>query len=128
MDLIINFDTPDGKQKLFDVLRNLKGTKLIKIEKYSKKRSNPQNRYYWGVVLKYLSEITGFSVSEMHDVLKAKFLPYERANRVTSEVVQFGRSTTELNTLQYEEFLEQVRIWALNELDCLIPLPNEIID
>lgn len=128
MDLVINFDTTDGKQKLIDVLRNLKGTKLIKIEKYSKKRSNPQNRYYWGVVLKYLSEITGFSVSEMHDVLKAKFLPYERANRVTSEVVQFGRSTTELNTLQYEEFLEQVRIWALNELDCLIPLPNEIID
>lgn len=128
MDLIINFDTNNDKQKLHDVLRNLKGTKLIKIEKYSKKRSNPQNRYYHGVVLKYLSETTGFSVSEMHDVLKAKFLPYERANRVTSEVVQFGRSTTELNTLQYEEFLEQVRIWALNELDCLIPLPNEIIN
>jgi hypothetical protein len=128
MDLIINFDSIGGKQKLFDVLKQLKGTKLIKIEKYSKKRSSPQNRYYHAVVLKYLSETTGFSLSEMHEVLKAKFLPYERANRVTSEVVQFGRSTTELNTLQYEEFLEQVRVWALNELDCLIPLPNEVID
>jgi hypothetical protein len=72
-------------------------------------------------VLKYLSETTGFSVSEMHEVLKAKFLSYERANRITGEVVQFGRSTTELNTLQYEEFLEQVRIFAINQLDCLIP-------
>lgn len=128
MDLITNFDSTESKQKLFDVLKMMKGTKLIKIEKYSKKRSNPQNRYYHGVVLKYLSETTGFSVSEMHEVLKAKFLPYERANRVTSEVVQFGRSTTELNTLQYEEFLEQVRIWAINELDCFIPLPNEVIE
>lgn len=128
MDLVIDFDKISSKQSLFDVLKMMKGTKLIKIEKYSKKRSSPQNRYYYGVVLKYLSETTGFSVSEMHEVLKAKFLPYERANRANGQVVQFGRSTTELNTLQYEGFLEQVRIWAINELDCYIPLPNEVID
>ena len=128
MDLITNFDLVSSKQKLFDVLKMMKGTKLIKIEKYSKKRSNPQNRYYHGCVLKYLSETTGFTVAEMHEVLKSKFLPYERANRATGQMVQFGRSTTELNTLQYEEFLEQVRIWAINELDCYIPLPNEVIE
>jgi hypothetical protein len=127
MDIIVNFDKIESKKSFYDTLKILTGVKLIKIEKYSKKRSNPQNRYYHGVVLKYLSETTGFSVSEMHEVLKAKFLPYERANRITGEVVQFGRSTTELNTLQYEEFLEQVRIFAINQLDCLIPLPNEII-
>lgn len=128
MDLITDFDQISSKQKLFDVLKMMKGTKLIKIQKYSKKRSSPQNRYYHGVVLKYLSETTGFTLEEMHEVCKYKFLPYERANRVTGETQTFGRSTTELNTSEYEEYLNNIRIWAVNYLDCLIPLPNEIIE
>ena len=73
MDTIVDFDKIASKQRFYDTLKMLKGTKLIKIEKYSKKRSNPQNRYYHGCVLKYLSETTGFTVTEMHEVLKAKF-------------------------------------------------------
>ena len=127
MDYVLDTTSTDSKKRLYDILKSLTGKRLIKIEKYSKKRSNTQNRYYHGVVLKYLAEATGFSPGEMHEVLKAKFLPYERANRVTGEMQTFGHSTTELNTAEYEEFLENVRVWAINYLDCLIPLPNEVI-
>lgn len=128
MDLIIDFDQVSSKQKLFDVLKILKGKKLIKIEKYSKKRSNPQNRYYRGVILKYLSDLFGYFDDEMHEVIKLKFLPYERVNRVTGEIEVFGGSTAKLNTIEFEELNEKIRTWALVEYDCLIPLPNEIIE
>ena len=127
MDYILDTESTDSKKRLYDILKSLTGKKLIKIEKYSKKRSNPQNRYYHGVVLKYLSETTGYSTDEMHEVCKLKFLPYDRANRVTGEIQTFGRSTKELNTAEYEEYLEKIRVWAINYLDCLIPLPNEVI-
>jgi len=63
----------------------------------------------------------------MHEVCKLKFLPYDRANRATGEIQTFGGSSKELNTAQYEEYLDKIRIWAINDLDCLIPLPNEVI-
>ena len=37
-------------------------------------RSNPQNRFYWGVCVYMISERTGFSTEETHEVLKHLFL------------------------------------------------------
>ena len=127
MDYLLNTESLDSKRRLYDILKSLTGIRLVKIEKYSKKRSSPQNRYYHAVVLKYLSEVTGYSVEEMHEVCKLKFMPYERVNRATGEVQTFGKSTTGLNTAEFEEYLDNIRIWAINDLDCLIPLPNEVI-
>ena len=128
MNIVINFDEIASKLRLYDILKLLKGKYLIKIERYAKKRSTKQNNYYWGVVLKYLSETTGYSVHEMHEVCKLKFNPYEKANKKTGEITVFGGSTTELNTIQEEEYLENIRRWAIVDLDCLIPLPNEVIN
>ena len=36
-------------------------------------RSNPQNRYYWGVVIDTLSKELGYEPEEMHEILKYKF-------------------------------------------------------
>jgi len=52
MDLVVDFSKAPSVQKLLDTLKMMQGVKVIKIEKYSKKRPNPQNRYYHGCVLK----------------------------------------------------------------------------
>ena len=39
-----------------------------------KQRSNQQSRYYWGIVVQILSEHTGFTKDEVHELLKRKFL------------------------------------------------------
>ncbi len=127
IDLVIDFNEEADRQKLDGIIKMMKGKKLIKIEKYRKKRTNQQNRYYRGVILKYLSELFGYFDDEMHKEIKKKFLPYERVNKVTGEVKTFGGSTKDLNTEQFEEFNNKIRIWALVEHDCLIPLPNEVI-
>jgi dihydroorotate dehydrogenase len=93
-----------------------------------KQRSNNQNRYYHGVVVKTLSEHTGFTSDEMHEVLKHKFLKtyLHVVNKKGSvEEVQISKSTKDLNTKEFEDYMTKVREWASIELGCWIPEPNE---
>jgi len=127
IDLVIDFDNQESKQTLFFHLKRCTGKKVIKIASYRKKRSIDQNSYYWGVVLKYLSFEAGYTADEMHQLLKEKFLSYEKVNQKTGEIDTFTGETKSLNTLDFESYLEKVRAFAFDFYDCLIPLPNEVI-
>lgn len=87
--------------------------------KPKKSRSNQQNRYYWGVVCKLVSDHTGYMPEEVHQIMAEKFLSYEKDGRV------FTRSTTKLKTAEFEDYMEKCRRWAAMELQVYIPLPNE---
>jgi hypothetical protein len=126
IDLVINFDKEEDKRKLFSILKNLKGSHAVGIKKDKSKRSGNQNRYYWGVVLAYLSEETGFTKEEAHQLMQRMFLRYDKSVH-DGPAETFVRSTTSLNTLEMEEYLENIRIFALSELATYIPLPNEIV-
>ena len=84
------------------------------------KRSNQQNRYYRGVVIPILCESTGYDENEMHDALRMLFL------RDDSGKIPTLRSTTELTTVTWEEYMSKVRIWASAELQTYIPEPREM--
>jgi len=126
IDLVINFDHEEDKKKLFSILRNLKGSHAVGIKKDRSKRSGNQNRYYFGVILAYLSEETGFTKEEAHQLMQRMFLRYDK-QMPDGTTEAFVRSTTSLNTLEFEEYLEKIRIFALSELATYIPLPNEIV-
>ena len=115
------------KQKLFDILKKLKPTRYIfDIKQYRLRRSINANKYYWGVVIETISQATGFFPDELHDILKRKFNPKIKVLRQTGEEMVIGGTTTELNTAEFETYLENIRVWALSDLDILIPLPGEI--
>jgi hypothetical protein len=88
-------------------------------------RSVEQNNYYWGVVLKILSEHFGYiglgEKEELHDSLRTMFLV--RTTKLGLKVVE---STTKLDTELFERYLQAVRDWAIQEHQCFIPLPNEV--
>ena len=126
IDLVIDFDSLDDKYKLFATLKGLKGKQNIKIQKHRNKRSNQQNKYDWGVVIAYISNETGFTDEEVHELLKFKFLQTSKVSKQGS-METFIQSTTELDTLEAEEYLDKIRIWALNFLNLPIPLPNEVV-
>jgi hypothetical protein len=123
--LAVDFDKDHQKQSLYNTLKHLKGLQVVTIKKFRKKRSSQENKYYWGVVVKILSDEFGYLPDEMHDVLKRLFLAYEKPNQITGEVERFAKSTTGLTTEQAEQYYENIRIWALTEYSILIPLPNE---
>ena len=92
------------------------------VRKASKIRSIPQNSYYWGVVLSYISAQTGYEPEEVHINMKYKFLRHGDTENYMNHI----KSTTELNTEEFEEYLEYIRRWAAQFLELYIPLPNEI--
>lgn len=91
----------------------------LMIDRWKDLRSDNQNRYYWGVVIKILSDELGYFPEEMHEALKLKFL------RKESKPLPTVRSTTSLTTSEFEDYLETVRVWAITEYQIRIPMPGE---
>ena len=59
----------------------------------------------------------------MHEVLKYLHNPKE-ITLPDGEVVREGESTTKLDTIEAEAYFERIRIWAQQDLNTIIPLPN----
>ena len=87
-------------------------------------RSQNENKYYWGIVVEMISNETGQDKETIHNVLKDLFLK-ERIFLKNKEY-EVIKSTAELTTIQFEEFLRQCRQWASMELGIYVPEPNEI--
>ena len=92
------------------------------------KRTNPQNAYYWAVVVELIGDIMrdyGNRVNNdtVHEFLKQKFLPGVRVEVLGVEVVK--RSTTGLSTKEFTEYLEAIRQYASEVLGVDILDPEE---
>ena len=101
----------------------------ITVKRLRATRSAESNRFYWGVVLAAISDYTGYTPEELHDVLKAKFLPKhvafaDRNGEVVEEYV-LGGSTRGLNTKEFSAYIERIRMWAAADLQVYIPDANE---
>jgi len=110
----------EGLEKLREKLKSLQDGKYwIEIKENRPSRSHRQNRYYWGTVLKILSDEIGYTPEEMHQIMAAEFLSYEKYGR------RFVQSTTQLNTKEFEEYMENIRRFASVEMSVWIPEPGE---
>lgn len=111
-----------NKELYFDWCQHFKEDSEIEIivREIKKKRSNPQNRYYHGVVLKLISGKTGYTPEEIHDILKYQFLKEETPIGITT------RSTASLNSEEFGTYLDQCITWARETISLTIPLPNEV--
>jgi hypothetical protein len=96
--------------------------------KEAKIRSLQENSYYWGVCLKILSEDTGYTPNEMHEVCRSMFLNEKVMLKINGKMQEktIPISTTGLTTIEFEEYLSKIRQWASIELSCYLPLPNEL--
>ena len=104
------------------------GEVTVTIERARAARSLQQSRWYWGVIVDLLSEHTGFTPDEMHEVLKAKFLPKklsvaDQNGEIQGEFV-IGGSTTKLGKNDFSDYCEAIRRWAAEELGVVIPDPD----
>lgn len=84
-------------------------------------RSNKQNKYYWKVVIGYIADYTGYLPDEVHKGLAGKFL----CDYTISELPRV-RSTAELSTSEFEEYLERCRDFGAEFFGLDIPEPNEV--
>lgn len=113
-------------RKLFDALQD--GKYIVEINQHNK-RSNPQNRYYWGLVIPMIKKGiedmgTELTSEETHEFLKAKFNYSELINEDTGQVELIPRSTTILNKLQFSEYVEKIQRFSSEFLNVIIPDPG----
>ena len=111
---------------LTDLLRGRRECEVeITIRRAFATRSAQANRYYWGVVLGYLSEHTGHTPDELHDICKAKFLPKQLAvcdhnGEIVGEYV-IGGSTAGLGVEEFAAYVNAIVDWARDALGVSIP-------
>jgi hypothetical protein len=131
---VVNGKLEKNRDLISEVINSLEGKDIIiTIEKKRRKRSNPQNAYYWGIVLPMMQ--TGFynnlgehvGIQEAHEFLKGRFLFREVVNQELGEVIKLSKSTTELSTIEWETYMDQIRAFATEFLNITIPLPNNTL-
>ena len=109
-----------NKQNFELYIGGLTGNIEMTVKKISKTRSLNQNNYYWGVVLKLISDYTGHDPEDLHNHFKYHFLRKEAGNLTTSH------STTELDKIQFGEYLDKIIRFASVRLGVVIPNPEEV--
>lgn len=106
---------------------------VIRIEKKKKKRSNPQNRFYYGVVIPLMQQAlkesgTLMTSNDVHELLKLRFLKETiLVNEETGQIVERIKSTTELSTSGFMDYLSEITVFASEYFGVEIPQPNENI-
>lgn len=89
-----------------------------------KKKTSKQRGYYW-VLMEILGKEIGMSRDEVHEVTKFKFLREEVANEKTGEIFERIRSTKELSKNEMAAYIDQIIIWAADQLHINLPEAGE---
>lgn len=108
---------------------------VLQCEEFKERRSNPQNRFYFGIVvdlvrrgLKDLGwEPKTCSAEAVHEMLKREFLTVDEHVR-DGVFLKRTRSTTELDTAEFSQYLEHCKQFAAENLGVVIPDPNEQLE
>jgi hypothetical protein len=109
----------DDAPGLSDDLKLMKdGSVVVRIELVTPRavRAIKLNRYYWGHVLRLISDYTGDDVDDLHDQMCARFLTRRVlvVNKRTGEVEELqvvGRSS-KLDSDAFWDFVLKVRLFA----------------
>jgi hypothetical protein len=107
------------------------GKYLVQIRSF-KKRSLPQNAYYWGIVVPLVKEgLQGAGYSDVkdnedaHEIMKYLFLKKKMRSELNDDEIIIAGSTAELKTKEFNAYLEEIWQWSAEYLGVQIPQPNE---
>jgi len=100
----------------------------VTVQRKRATRSLDQNAWYFGQILRLLSEHTGYTVDELHDYCKVRFnaktVLITDQDGVVKDETRIGQTTTKLNRVTFGEYCEAIRQWAAQELGVVIPDPD----
>tara|TARA_Y100001973_G_scaffold91274_1_gene139743 strand:+ start:500 stop:904 length:405 start_codon:yes stop_codon:yes gene_type:complete len=96
----------------------------ITIREQKNRRSLNLNSYYWAVVVRLVSNETGYDKEEAHEILKSMFL--RTRYQIKGIWVDGMKSTTKLSNQEMTEYIEEIKRFASSSLGLYIPDPNEV--
>lgn len=97
-----------------------------------KVRTNNQNAYYWSILplIKDALHDVGYNEirdkEDVHALLRVMFLKRRIVSEQTGELIgEISRSTTELSTGEFSEYIERIAQWCAEYLGFELPKPSE---
>jgi hypothetical protein len=127
---IVDFDDGRAKAAMLNQIRGLRGKHRVEITKHRPRRSDRQNRYYWPCFVspfgQYMRE-QGEHVTDLqcHEILKNMFLRETATNWQTGDAFDFTRSTADLNTHDFNAYLDACAAWLSETLGIIVPEPSD---
>lgn len=103
---------------------------VLTVEEFKVKRSNPQNRYYYGVVVALIANAlreSGWEITNdgTHEMLKFRFLKEDRPIGDDGEFITTVKSTAELDKEDFGVYMDKCIRFAAEYLNLVIPEPGE---
>ena len=95
---------------------------LCVIKKDRRTRSLVQNNYYWYLMTELQNE-NGDDKNDWHDFFGTLYR--KKTKEFRGMLIEYIESTTTMSTIQMEDYLEKIRIYASRDLGCFLPKPNE---
>ena len=112
----------DDKPNFTGHLHMLEGRRVeVTVAKFRKKRTVDQNAYYW-LILDMISKETGQDPLSLHDAFKFRF-----SGKITVKGLVVPQSTKMKDTVEFTNYIEQIREWAREFLHMEIPDPQQAI-
>ena len=108
----------------------IEGDVIIEVQKLPLSRTLKQNKYYWGVVVKNVSEClneAGYSVNDYdtHEIIKAKFNKKVVENKKGLIDIETVCSTTDLSKEEFTKFIQRIQDWLIDNFNCILPSAEE---
>jgi hypothetical protein len=120
-----------NRKRLQEDLKKFKGNLVEVTIKKRNTRSNPQNKYLWGVLyaeivieLKKLGN-ENIDADYVHEFCKKEFNPVQVFGPGGEVIGTIGGSTTDMNKSEMSDYWDKIIRWANEFLEITIPLPNE---
>ena len=103
----------DNPEIFNEDLRHFEGKRFRMILTNDKKRSNEQNKYWWGVLIKGIGDWlreSGNDVTDedVHEFIKMKYLGKKEVV-INGKTFERYRSTAELTTLEFSDLKEKIQ-------------------
>lgn len=121
--------TLSNRRRLEEDLRRMKDCNVELTIKKKNRRSNPQNRYLWGVVYKEIEVKLNdwgndVDCDDLHEYFKAMFLKQPICNADGEMIGEIAGSSAVQNKEDFGIYIEKIRQWAAENIDLYIPDPN----
>lgn len=111
------------KNKFLVYVKQLEGQKVyVVIDKQDESRTLKQNSYLWAGVYQTISEATGYTQEEVHEIMKAKCLP-RRFVEFNGEEIEIRKSTTTLTKPEFWEYVNRIAS-EVSPMGIYIPTPE----
>lgn len=89
-------------------------------------RSQQANKYYWAVIVKTLSDKTGYTPEEIHELLKYKFLQRESL-QIGEEKIEVS-TTKKLSKQDHHDYCRRIELWMNQTLGLYLPAEESLIE